>query len=137
MTSQEAAYAWCAGMFEGEGSVRCRVKQSYYIHKNGKRSSGQTVSIELKVTSTDLFPLELFNDIFDNDGNIFATDPNFTLSKQKRTSKLYKIRYDLAFYNYKAVKNIYTNIEYWLSPRRKDQCESALALFEANTKRGR
>lgn len=137
MTNMEAEYAWCAGMFEGEGSVRSRLTPSSYIHTNGKRSSSQSVNIELKVTSTDLFPLELFNDIFDNAGSIYTTNPNFTISKQKRTAKLYKIRYDLTFCNYKAVKHIYTNIEFWLSPRRKDQCETALAFFEANVKRGR
>jgi hypothetical protein len=138
MTAEdEKYYAYFAGMFEGEGSVRARIKQSYYIKKSGERSVNTSVGIELKITSTDLFPLELCNDIFGSRGSITSTDPNFDISKQKRTDKEYKIRYDLIFCNFKMVEEIYSCIEFWLSPRRKSQCESALKLFKDNAKRGR
>lgn len=135
MPTDEVYYAWAAGMFEGEGSIRSRTKQSSYIKKNGERSTNKVTNIELKITSTDLHPLELFNDIFDLKGTIISTDPNLTPSKIERTDTVYKIRYDLIFCNIKTVKEIYANIEMWLSPRRREQCENAISHFEQNISR--
>lgn len=117
--------------------VRLGVGQNRVLtsRKNGERSTNKVTNIELKITSTDLHPLELFNDIFDLKGTIISTDPNLTPSKIERTDTVYKIRYDLIFCNIKTVKEIYANIEMWLSPRRREQCENAISHFEQNISR--
>lgn len=103
---------YCAGLFEGEGSIRSYQQRdkynSYYAY------------IGLSVDMTDLEPLELFEDIMQV-GKIYG--PYYRTNKEAKPIYRYYVA------SYQEVKYVVDSIYGWLSTRRKLQCDTALSNY--------
>lgn len=108
---EEAAY--CAGFFEGEGSIRHRV------YNGGKKHS-----IILVISQVELFPLELFRE-YVGVGNIHG--PQYRSGNQPI--------HRLEISNFEEVQHCVAVMWNWLSPKRKEQCKEALTGFLASATR--
>ncbi|MGH7791561.1 MAG: hypothetical protein ACREOB_04525 [Thermodesulfobacteriota bacterium] len=120
---------YCAGLYEGEGSVGCyshthNVGTKTTKHKGGKqyrrKSEFRQSYIVIQISMTDLMPLELFRETMDV-GNI--NGPYQRKPQEKE------------FYMYSTSKQkdvIYIRDTLWsyLSERRKDQFIEAFDKFE-------
>ena len=58
--SAEAGYAYCAGLFEGEGTITHRSK--HFRTRSGEKRPRKTPQFGLCIGMTDLEPLELWRD---------------------------------------------------------------------------
>lgn len=106
--------AYCAGLYEGEGSISFITKMN--------RGTTPTRSIRLSISMTDLYPLELFQDFIEV-GTIYG--PYASFRPGNKSTYLYQV------YKYKDVLHVVSNIWYWLSPRRKEQIEKTMDAYSA------
>lgn len=113
------ANLYCAGLFKGEGYVTCTIRPT---GKNGFTSR----SIQLKISMTDLSPLELFEDIMQV-GKIYGP---YGSSKNRLGTKVF---YMYIVSNPVEIKYIMDSMWDWLSDRRKTQYEDAVKKFEVWT----
>ena len=104
--------AYCAGLFEGEGSIHSSIR-------NSTNGTSRQRSIVLSITMTDREPLDLFDDIV---GRGSIRGPFVA----KNTGKpLYEYRIG----RFEAIQFVVCNIWGWLSPRRKEQIEKAIKNY--------
>jgi hypothetical protein len=108
-------HLYCAGLFEGEGSITSYLKK-------GKAKMYPT--IQFVVDMTDIEPLDLFEDIMQV-GKIYG--PYYRLSdRQYKAKGIY--RYQIG--KLAEIKHTVSAIYDWLSPRRKEQCDTAINNYE-------
>lgn len=106
--------AYCAGLFEGEGSIF----SSYRASTNGTSTQR---SIVVSISMSDRLPLDLFGD---------AIGAGSVRGPYKNTApNAIKAMYEYRTGKFEVVQFIVCNIWEWLSPRRKEQCTKALANY--------
>lgn len=106
---------YCAGLFEGEGTVGC-----YVVNK----PSGIKINFQLKISMTDRQPLDLFEDIMQA-GKVYGPYRN---KNNKLSTK--------SFYMYivstpEEIKYVMDSIWELLSDRRKQQFEESFKTYES------
>lgn len=99
--------AYCAGLFEGEGSI-CYTK-------------GKSRNIQISIHSIDEFTLNLFSELM-GVGTVRGPYQRRTFDNQP----IYK--YDIT--GYPKVQFAICQMWFWLSPRRKEQITKALRGFQ-------
>lgn len=104
--------AYCAGLFEGEGSIF----SSYRASTNGTSTQR---SIVLTISMSDRFPLDLFGDA------IGAGSLRGPYSTKGGTKPMYEYRVG----RFEIVQFAICNMWQWLSPRRKEQCIKAIKNY--------
>jgi hypothetical protein len=122
--NKNPTYLYCAGLYEGEGSICCTYNKD---PRNGNRNKIPVRKLVLKISMTDREPLELFEDIMQV-GNLSNVG---VLPSGKR---LYEYRVG----KFEEVKFVIDAMYEWLSPRRKKQADDAINKYlEKGLPRGR
>lgn len=113
--------AYCAGLYEGEGTVGCYIsKSSNLTRPNGKiYVQGPRRQIRLSIRMSDLEPLYYFADIT-NAGKL--SGPHYTKLGNK---SMYMYR----AFTFEHVQYIMTLLWSHLSPRRKEQFKLAVTKY--------
>ena len=110
MTDDNPCYLYCAGLYEGEGT----------IHFN---FTGKSRALSLAIHMTDREPLDLFEDIMQV-GTVYGPYAReMSKNKARKPSYMYRVS------NYDEVKSVIDRMYDWLSPRRKRQADEALTEY--------
>ena len=112
MSVEDPFVAYCAGLYEGEGSIS-------YLEKITPVSA--TRRIQLQINMTDQEPLMAFQDFMDV-GTIRGPYPS-------RKSN-WKDFYTYQISNFDEIKQVTDSIYVWLSPRRQQQIDEAFKKYE-------
>ncbi|MGH7792995.1 MAG: hypothetical protein ACREOB_11840, partial [Thermodesulfobacteriota bacterium] len=123
--------AYCAGLYEGEGTVHTDIRTKKAGSKAGlgkyerryyRQSDSNVRQITLKIAMCDLIPLELFRDTMDA-GNIRGP--------YKRSNDNWKDIYVYTIGSYKEILHVKDLIWPYLSERRKEQFEAEIDKYES------
>ena len=109
----DPAHAWCAGLYEGEGSM------ASYLRTTSSKWRPQP-TIRLGIDMTDLEPLETFEDIMQL-GKIYGP--------YHRNNKIAKPMYRYHTDVLSEITTILGRISWWLSPRRKEQATLIVSRY--------
>ncbi len=108
-------YAYCAGLYEGEGSIGCSFSMDYRNRNPDKKPVRKLV---LKISMTDVEPLIHFADFMEL-GSV--TGPYELASG--------KMLYEYRIGTFEDVKLAIDRMYPWLSPRRQKQADAAIAKY--------
>lgn len=123
--------AYCAGLFEGEGTVGTYIRRpTEYLHENGRYYTYKSRSkIQLKIAMTDSSPLYIFADTFDRGSLLGPYKIRHTVHGKKVEETGYKDRYHFEAWGFQGVQYIMAIIWPWLSLRRKEQYKKAVKIY--------
>jgi hypothetical protein len=116
--------AYCAGLYEGEGSIVFTLRSQ----KKRDGSSGKFIrGIVLSINMTDVYPLELFEDIIGY-GSVIGP---FARGETEKGS-IRKPYYRYYVTGFERVQFAICQLWDWLSPRRKEQIEKAFTSYTSH-----
>lgn len=110
--------AYCAGLFEGEGTIHARIRSYKRKFKEGYTTQR---NISLAIAMAHQWPLEIFADAFGM-GTVIGPFPN-------RAPNGIKPMYEFKTARFENIQFIVCNMWDWLSPERKLQCAKALKTY--------
>lgn len=124
LDSDNPAYLYCAGLYEGEGYIGCTFSKD---PRNNNKNKVPVRKLVLKIGMCDKEPLDLFEDIMQL-GSVTGPSilPSGRLFWEYRLGKFEEVKF--------AIDMMYD----WLSPRRRRQADEAISKYlERGLPRGR